>query len=35
MLSLKMQEEIMKVLELSPFVIDVLLNQRKIAGSGA
>jgi hypothetical protein len=32
MLSLKMQEEIKRVLELSPFVVDVLVNRRKVAG---
>jgi hypothetical protein len=35
MLSLKMQEEIMRVLESTPFVIDVLVNRRKVAGEGA
>jgi hypothetical protein len=31
----EMQEEIKRVLESSPFVIDVLVNRRKVAGSGA
>jgi hypothetical protein len=35
MLSLKMPEEIKRVLESSPFVIEVLVYRRKVAGCGA
>jgi len=32
MLSLEMQEEVKRVLESSPFVVDVLVDKREVAG---